>query len=611
MVLPSPGSIFDAVMEEKQKVGGEMVVFEGKRGGGVEEEKQVKEYPAPLFTHKELCSDPGIFVEALRRFHSLMGSKFMIPVIGGKDLNLHLLYVEVTERGGLEKVIVEKRWREVIAIFNFPPTTTSASFVLRKYYLSLLHHFEQVYFFGARGSLVPPAEALQTRSQMCKFDEMARSDSGPAMRRKRAFPPAIIPDRNLVTEYAKDQQLHGSPYLESPSPYERKRPIVVQSISQIPNCHLSAESSSLHVEGSPQHSRPATVQRPPFNAKEFEGSYPSAASGKETSPPGSAPPSDGFDNFAASAPIPPTDGSMPSATGGTCNFTVKGTIDGKFDYGYFVTVKIGSQLLHGILYHAHQHQIGSHPPVLNPNQPVSSPLNPVFQNPSPCSIAAATMVNANLSYMPATRSAGRRRRLKNRDPARPKPNRSAYNFFFAEKHFELKSQCPHMEREYSKKIGESWNKLADQERLLYEDCARRDKERYRKEMQIYKERFKFLEPKQSEETARGIDLPKIVVRREIQDCSDTIEIACSKEMATLEKEARIAEDNKTEKQEITKREAEDYIQRVKFVNPEEIASSTKSAKIEKLAHELGKEVINAAVEIDMMKTDATVVNTEN
>ncbi|PKU65657.1 High mobility group B protein 9 [Dendrobium catenatum] len=506
------------------------------------------------------------------------------------------------------QVIVEKRWREVIAIFNFPPTTTSASFVLRKYYLSLLHHFEQVYFFGARGTLVPPAEALQTRSQMCKFDEMARSDSGPAMRRKRAFPPAIIPDRNLVPEYAKDQQLHGSPYVESPSPYGRKRPIVVQSISQIPNGHLSAKSSSLHVEGSPQHSSLATVQRPPFNAKEFEGSYPSAASGKETSPPGSAPPSDGLDNFAASAPIPPTDGSMPSATGGTCNFTVTGTIDGKFDYGYFVTVKIGSQLLHGILYHAHQHQIGSPPSVLNPDQPVSSPVNPVFQNPSPCSFAAATTVNANLSYMPATRSVGRRRRLKNRDPGRPKPNRSAYNFFFAEKHFELKSQCPHMEREYSKKIGESWNKLTHQERLLYEDCARRDKERYRKEMQIYKESFKFLEPKQSE---RGIDLPKIVVRRDIQDCSDTIEIARSKEMATLEKESRIAEDNKTEKQEITKREAEDYIQRVKFVNPEEIASSTKSAKIEKLEHELGKEVINAAVEIDMMKTDATVVNTEN
>lgn len=28
-----------------------------------------------------------------------------IPVMGGKGLDLHLLYVEVTKRGGLEKVL--------------------------------------------------------------------------------------------------------------------------------------------------------------------------------------------------------------------------------------------------------------------------------------------------------------------------------------------------------------------------------------------------------------------------------------------------------------------------------------------------------------------------
>lgn len=154
--------------------------------------------------------------------------------------------------------------------------------------------------------------------------------------------------------------------------------------------------------------------------------------------------------------------------GGACNFTVTGTIDGKFDYGYFVTVKIGSQLLHGVLYHIHQRKRGrSIPSVLNPHRPVSSPLvNPVFQTPPPSSLSAATMEISNFSYFPAARSGGRRRRLKNRDPARPKPNRSSYNFFFAEKHFELKSRCPHMEREYSKIIGESWNKLTVEERQV-------------------------------------------------------------------------------------------------------------------------------------------------
>lgn len=38
----------------------------------------------------------------------------------------------------------------MIVVFNFPSTITSASFVLRKYYLSLLYHFEQLYYFHKR-----------------------------------------------------------------------------------------------------------------------------------------------------------------------------------------------------------------------------------------------------------------------------------------------------------------------------------------------------------------------------------------------------------------------------------------------------------------------------
>ncbi|KAM1575808.1 hypothetical protein ACFX10_032202 [Malus domestica] len=71
------------------------------------------------------------------------GSKFRIPTVEGKYLDLHLLFVEVTSLGGLDKVIRDHKWKEVIVAFNFPTTITSASFVLLKYYLSLLYHFEQ------------------------------------------------------------------------------------------------------------------------------------------------------------------------------------------------------------------------------------------------------------------------------------------------------------------------------------------------------------------------------------------------------------------------------------------------------------------------------------
>jgi len=48
-------------------------------------------------------------------------------------------------------VIVDRKWKEVILTFNFKDTITSASFVVRKSYLSMLYHFEQVYYLGKQG----------------------------------------------------------------------------------------------------------------------------------------------------------------------------------------------------------------------------------------------------------------------------------------------------------------------------------------------------------------------------------------------------------------------------------------------------------------------------
>ncbi|KAF8031300.1 hypothetical protein BT93_D0484 [Corymbia citriodora subsp. variegata] len=106
-----------------------------------------KLYPPATAQYEELVQSSELFWEKLKAFHQSFGTKFMVPTVGGKALDLHLLFVEVTSRGGLEKVIKDRKWKEVIVVFNFPTTITSASFVLRKYYMSLLYHFEQVYYF--------------------------------------------------------------------------------------------------------------------------------------------------------------------------------------------------------------------------------------------------------------------------------------------------------------------------------------------------------------------------------------------------------------------------------------------------------------------------------
>ncbi|KAI5668845.1 hypothetical protein M9H77_18698 [Catharanthus roseus] len=245
-------------------------------------EEYWRHYPPPVASHEQIIKDPVRFWDSLRIFHAKMGTKYMVPVIGGKELNLHVLYAEVTRRGGFEKVVSQKKWREVSSVFKFSPTTTSASYALRKHYFNLLYHYEQVYF--------------------------CRRMQGPI--------PMPSPDADLT-----------------------------------------------------EHSTSSTT---------------------------------------------PTK---------SCTDIVPYT---------------GQQ-------QQQQHS--------------------------------------------SSTAAGQRKRRKRGDPNRPKPNRSGYNFFFAEKHSILKSLYPNREREFTKMIGESWNNLSPEERIVYQNYGVKDKERYQREMKEYKERL--------------------------------------------------------------------------------------------------------------------------
>lgn len=112
---------------------------------------------------------------------------------------------------------------------------------------------------------------------------------------------------------------------------------------------------------------------------------------------------------------------------------VTGTIDAKFDFGYLITVYSDSGNLQGVLYH-----------------------NPVAPNVFPSHTSSAD---------PA-QSIRKRQHLAFKDPAHPKPNRSGYNFFFAEHYGRLKPLYHGQERDISKKIGELWNGLTEAEKQV-------------------------------------------------------------------------------------------------------------------------------------------------
>ncbi|KAJ1416963.1 High mobility group box domain [Sesbania bispinosa] len=270
-------------------------------GNGNENERTsltpINPYPLPTALYQDLTRDSNLFWEKLQSFHKSFGTKFKVPTLGGKPLDLYRLFIEVTSRGGLEKVIVDRKWKDVILAFRFPDTITSASFMVRRYYLSLLYHFEQVYFF------------------------------------RKHVPPSSTPD-------------------------------------------------------------------------------------------------------------------SPAQTLGS---VVHGTIDGKFDYGYVVTVNLGSEELKGVLYHV------------------------------PDNVSRSTHAESTPSTQNRKRS-----RLALRDPSRPKSNRSGYNFFFAENYARLKPSFYGQERAISKRIGFLWSNLTEAERQVYQEKGVRDKERYKTEMLDYK-----------------------------------------------------------------------------------------------------------------------------
>nr|DAD23948.1 TPA_asm: hypothetical protein HUJ06_025411 [Nelumbo nucifera] len=284
-------------------------------------------YPPALAKYQDVVANPTLFMDTLQKLHAAMETKFMIPTIGGKELDLHRLFVEVTSRGGIEQIIKERRWKDVTAVFNFPSTATNASFVLRKYYVSLLHHYEQIYFFRAKGWTSPVA----------------------------------------------------SVHISSPS-------------------QVSAQGSFEPVMASSEAQAAETHKR------------------RRTTP-----------SSAVGCPV-------------------VGVIDGKFEHGYLVTVTVGTEKLRGVLYHTTDPQDGQMPRYAN-----------FFDNCIGKDTAA-----------PRRRRRRKKSEMRKRDPAHPKPNRSGYNFFFAEQHARLKPLHPGKDREISKMIGDLWSKLTETEKAVRE-----------------------------------------------------------------------------------------------------------------------------------------------
>lgn len=89
------------------------------------------------------------FLKELHIFHRNRGTPFeKLPKIGGKEIDLYLLYRRVISFGGLRKIHEEDTWKQIAADFKMPKGCCNGSQALKHIYVRYLDKYERVHFHG-------------------------------------------------------------------------------------------------------------------------------------------------------------------------------------------------------------------------------------------------------------------------------------------------------------------------------------------------------------------------------------------------------------------------------------------------------------------------------
>ncbi|XP_042232541.1 AT-rich interactive domain-containing protein 2-like [Homarus americanus] len=76
------------------------------------------------------------FLKQLEEFHQQRGTAFKrLPRINGKGVDLYLLYVVVTARGGWQKVNARCEWDDILEDFRLPAACVNSATALKHIYI--------------------------------------------------------------------------------------------------------------------------------------------------------------------------------------------------------------------------------------------------------------------------------------------------------------------------------------------------------------------------------------------------------------------------------------------------------------------------------------------
>nr|QYV43162.1 Brahma associated protein 170 kD [Colaphellus bowringi] len=87
------------------------------------------------------------FLRDLQHFHEIRGTPFKRPpTLGGKEVDLFLLYTLVTSQGGWIRVNSKNSWTEILPFLKLPASCVNGSVALKQIYLRYLDRWEKVHF---------------------------------------------------------------------------------------------------------------------------------------------------------------------------------------------------------------------------------------------------------------------------------------------------------------------------------------------------------------------------------------------------------------------------------------------------------------------------------
>ncbi|KAI9095672.1 hypothetical protein K1719_026232 [Acacia pycnantha] len=422
------------------------------------------------------AADPKLFMKTLEELHKSMKTTFMNPIIGGNKLDLHRLFLEVTSRGGIEKVTRDKVWTEITAGFQSQSTARIASYMLEHYYGSLLYHYEQIFYFKALGwkpsdvkqiPLPEPVPAPNVQQLLHPHVSASQLPEGTAVS-------GIIDGKFeggfLATFTVGSEELKGVLYQ---APENLVLPTMPQQRSvPVENSNTSTTALGVHRH---RHKKCEIKKKDPGHPKQNQSGY-------------------SFFFAEQHARLEPLHHGN--------NIEISKIVEEHWnklmepEKAVYQEKALEDE-------ERHRAEMENYREKLKTGQGIGDAVPLQEQIPNKDMVDAHLKVDETEGAEspqaiviekrdPGHPKPNQRKKceIKKKDPGHPKQNQSGYSFFFAEQHARLEPLHHGNNIEISKIVEEHWNKLMEPEKAVYQEKALEDEGRHRAEMENYREKLK-------------------------------------------------------------------------------------------------------------------------